>query len=69
MPLQAIAAEGVRGTVEIAPEYAAGLRDLDGFSHLILLFHLHRMTGYALEVTPYLDTEKRGVFATRSPKR
>jgi tRNA-Thr(GGU) m(6)t(6)A37 methyltransferase TsaA len=69
MPLQAVAAEGVRGTVEIAAEYAAGLRDLEGFSHLILLYHLHRMTGYALEVTPYLDTRKRGVFATRSPKR
>jgi tRNA-Thr(GGU) m(6)t(6)A37 methyltransferase TsaA len=69
MPLQAVAAEGVRGTIEIVPEYAAGLRDLDGFSHLILLYHLHRMTGYALEVTPFLDTETRGVFATRSPKR
>ncbi len=69
MPLQAVAAQGVTGTITIAPEYAAGLRDLDGFSHLILLYHLHQMTGHQLEVTPYLDTVTRGIFATRSPKR
>jgi tRNA-Thr(GGU) m(6)t(6)A37 methyltransferase TsaA len=69
MPLQSVAAVGVAGTVAIAPEYAPGLRDIEGFSHLILLYHLHRMTGSALEVTPYLDTQTHGVFATRSPKR
>lgn len=68
-PLQSVAAADAAGRVEIAPEYAGGLRDIEGFSHLILLYHLHRMTGYALAVTPYLDTVTHGVFATRSPKR
>jgi tRNA-Thr(GGU) m(6)t(6)A37 methyltransferase TsaA len=69
MPLQSVAAEGVAGSIEELPAYAAGLRDIEGFSHLILLYHLHRMTGYALDVTPYLDTATHGIFATRSPKR
>ena len=56
----------------LAPEYAAGLRDLEGFSHLILLCHLHQMRDYALMVRPYIggpDGPERGIFATRSPKR
>lgn len=69
MPLQTVAAEGVRGSVEIEPAFGAGLRDLDGFSHVILLTHLHRMSGFALEVTPYLDDQTHGIFATRSPRR
>lgn len=72
MPVHAVATPEVVGTVEIAPEYAAGLRDLDDFSHLILLYHLHEIRGHALEVRPYLagaDDPPRGVFATRSPKR
>jgi len=69
MPVQSVAAEGVAGTIGIMPEYVQGLRDVEGFSHLILLYHLHRITGYALDVTPYLDTATHGIFATRSPKR
>lgn len=72
MPVQNVGAEGSVGTIEIAPEYAAGLRDLEGFSHLILLYHLHRISGYALAVRSYIagpDGPERGVFATRSPKR
>jgi tRNA (adenine37-N6)-methyltransferase len=69
MPLQTVAAQGVRGSVEIEPIYAAGLRDLAVFSHLILLTHLHQMSGYSLEVTPYLDDQPHGIFATRSPRR
>ena len=69
MPLQTIAAEGVRGSVEIEPAFGEGLRDLDGFSHVILLTHLHQMSGFALEVTPYLDVQTHGIFATRSPRR
>jgi tRNA-Thr(GGU) m(6)t(6)A37 methyltransferase TsaA len=69
MPLQTVAAQGVRGSVEFAPAFRAGVKDLEAFSHLILLTHLHRMTGYALEVTPYLDDHAHGVFATRSPRR
>jgi tRNA-Thr(GGU) m(6)t(6)A37 methyltransferase TsaA len=69
MPLQTVAAEGVQGSVEIEPIYAAGLKDLAAFSHLILLTHLHQMSGYSLAVTPYLDDQPHGVFATRSPRR
>lgn len=69
MPLQTVAARGVRGSVEIEPIYAAGLKDLAAFSHLILLTHLHQMSGYSLEVTPYLDDQPHGIFATRSPRR
>lgn len=68
-PLQSVAAEGVAGSIDLLPAYAAGLRDIDGFSHLILLYHLHRMAGFALDVIPYLDTVSHGIFATRSPKR
>jgi tRNA-Thr(GGU) m(6)t(6)A37 methyltransferase TsaA len=57
------------GTVELDPAYAAGLRDIEGFSNLILLYHLHLIREPALEVVPFLDTASHGVFATRSPKR
>src|SRR5690348_7437413 len=69
MPLQAVAAAGVAGTIELEPAYAAGLRDLEGVSHLFLLYHLHRIEGFALEVTPFRVEQTQGIFATRSPKR
>jgi tRNA-Thr(GGU) m(6)t(6)A37 methyltransferase TsaA len=55
--------------VEVLEEYAPGLKDLQGFSHIILLYHLHRAQRYTLAVTPFLDTQQRGLFATRAPKR
>ena len=69
MPIQATAAIGVRGRIELDEALAEGLADLDGFSHLILLYHLHRITEPRLTVTPFLDDTPRGVFATRSPAR
>ncbi len=69
MPIQAAAAQGVAGTVEVHPEFCAGLKDLDGFSHIILLYHFHRSQGYALEVKPFMDDAPRGLFATRAPRR
>jgi tRNA (adenine37-N6)-methyltransferase len=69
MPLQSVAAHGVRGSVEFEPAYRAGLQDLEGFSHVILLTHLHRMSGFSPQVMSFLDTQPHGVFATRSPKR
>jgi tRNA-Thr(GGU) m(6)t(6)A37 methyltransferase TsaA len=69
MPIQPCAAMGVRGTVEIKPEYAGGLKDIDGFSHIILIYHLHVSKGFSLEVIPFLDDHPKGVFATRAPKR
>ena len=69
MPIQPSRSEGAKGTVEIFDEFIEGLADLDGFSHIILLFHLHRSEGYNLKVTPFLDNQPRGLFATRAPRR
>lgn len=68
-PIQSTGAVGVQGTVEIFPEFAQGLRDLDGFSHIILMYHFHRSDGFTLLVTPFMDSVQRGVFATRAPRR
>jgi tRNA (adenine37-N6)-methyltransferase len=68
MPLQSVAAAEVHGRIEVFAEYAAGLRDIDGFSHLYVICHLHRSVPGKLEVIPYLDDAVRGVFATRSPR-
>jgi tRNA-Thr(GGU) m(6)t(6)A37 methyltransferase TsaA len=69
MPIQPSGASGVRGTVEVEARWAEGLKDLAGFSHVILLYHFHRVQEISLTVTPFLDTEPRGLFATRAPKR
>ena len=69
MPIQPAGAIGVKGTVEVFEEYRAGLKDLDGFSHIILLYHFHRNRGFNLCVVPFMDSEPRGLFATRAPRR
>lgn len=69
MPVQTVAAHGSAGTIEVEPVFAGGLKDLDGFSHLWLLVHLHQSRGYTLDVIPYLDDQAHGVFATRVPRR
>jgi tRNA-Thr(GGU) m(6)t(6)A37 methyltransferase TsaA len=69
MPIQPKGAEDVEGTVELDPGFAEGLKDLSGFSHIILLYHFHRSEGFSLTVTPFMDTEKRGLFSTRAPRR
>lgn len=69
MPIQATAAIGIAGRIELDPDLAAGLVDLDGFSHITLLYHLHRITAPRLTVTPFLDDQPHGIFATRSPAR
>jgi tRNA-Thr(GGU) m(6)t(6)A37 methyltransferase TsaA len=69
VPIQSVAAGGICGSVEVFAEYAAGLKDLAGFSHIILLYHFHRVAQTRLIVVPFLDREPRGVFATRAPTR
>lgn len=69
MPIQPAGAANVRGTVEVLPELADGLRDLEGFSHIILLYHFHQVQEAKLVVTPFMDSKPHGVFATRAPKR
>ncbi|MBU1398061.1 MAG: SAM-dependent methyltransferase, partial [Proteobacteria bacterium] len=68
MPIQPAAAKGIEGTIDIKPEFENGLKYLDGFSHIILLYHLHLSKGFSLEVIPFLDDKPRGVFATRAPR-
>jgi tRNA (adenine37-N6)-methyltransferase len=68
-PIQAARAAGVQGAVEVFPEYAAGLRDLDGFERIWLVYWFDRAKPAELIVTPYLDTTPHGLFATRAPCR
>ena len=68
-PIQPKGAKGIKGTVEVFAEYAEGLKDLEGFSHIILVYHFHLSKGYKLRVKPYMDDTERGVFATRAPAR
>jgi tRNA-Thr(GGU) m(6)t(6)A37 methyltransferase TsaA len=69
MPIQPVGAAGVKGTVEVFEDFRPALKDLDGFSHIILLYHFHRSHGFNLHVVPFMDSEPRGLFATRAPKR
>ena len=68
-PIQPAGAKGTKGTVEIFPEYAEGLRDIEGFSHIILLYHFHLSKGATSIVKPFMDNETHGVFAMRGPSR
>lgn len=67
-PIQATRSQAV-GQVEIFPEFLDGLQDLEGFSHIILLYLFHKSKGYSLLVKPFLDNRLRGLFATRHPNR
>jgi len=67
MPIQPTGGQGVRGRIRVFEEYVEGLQDLNGFSHIILIYHFHLTRETRLVVTPFLDTTPRGVFATRSP--
>ena len=69
VPIQSAAAKGIEGTVEVFPEYVEGLEDLEGFSHIILIYHFHLSRHSTLKVKPYMDDRMHGVFATRAPAR
>ncbi len=69
MPIQPVGALSVRGNVDVFDKYVKGLSDLDGFSHVMLLYHFHQAAGPKLVVTPFMDSQVRGVFATRAPTR
>jgi tRNA-Thr(GGU) m(6)t(6)A37 methyltransferase TsaA len=68
-PIQPKAGKGIKGTVEVFPEFVDGLADLDGFSHIILISHFHLSNKYKLKVVPFMDDVEHGVFATRTPSR
>ncbi|MFN2298757.1 MAG: tRNA (N6-threonylcarbamoyladenosine(37)-N6)-methyltransferase TrmO [Anaerolineales bacterium] len=68
-PIQPVFAEGCTGRAEIFPRYADGLADVEGFSHIYLIYHLHRAGPMRLRIAPFLQNVERGVFATRAPSR
>jgi tRNA-Thr(GGU) m(6)t(6)A37 methyltransferase TsaA len=69
MPIQTAFAKGTKGYIEIFDEYVDGLKDLDQFSHLILIYHFHLSKGYDLTAKPFLGDTERGIFAIRGPRR
>lgn len=69
MPVQPSGSKTVKGTVIVDPEYEEGLEDLDGFSHIILIYYFHKSRGFSLKVIPFLDDRQRGLFSTRAPGR
>ncbi|HOS96711.1 MAG TPA: tRNA (N6-threonylcarbamoyladenosine(37)-N6)-methyltransferase TrmO [Deltaproteobacteria bacterium] len=68
-PIQSVYAQGCTGRAEVLPEYEEGLKDLEGFSHLILIYHFHRTDTVCLTVQPFLQDVDHGVFSTRAPCR
>jgi tRNA-Thr(GGU) m(6)t(6)A37 methyltransferase TsaA len=68
-PIQPVFAEGIAGTVEVYPELEEGLADIEGFSHLWLIYALDRVAEVSLTVKPFLEDHPHGVFATRAPRR
>jgi tRNA (adenine37-N6)-methyltransferase len=69
MPIQPSSETSGPGVIEIFPEFSDGLKDLEGFSHIYILYHLHMVKSSRLTVTPFLDDSPHGVFATRAPSR
>jgi len=69
MPIQAKGAEGTEGYIILDEAYLGGLDDLQGFSHIYLLYSFHQAKRTELLVTPFMDDQPRGVFSTRSPLR
>lgn len=69
VPVQGAGISKDIGEIILNKEYTLGLDDLNGFSHIYIVFHIHKSEGYKLKVKPFLDNEHRGIFATRSPKR
>ncbi len=68
-PIQPAGAKDINGKVELFPEYTEGLKDLRGFSHIILIYHFHLSKKAPLKVKPYMDNKAHGVFAMRGPAR
>jgi tRNA-Thr(GGU) m(6)t(6)A37 methyltransferase TsaA len=68
-PIQPVYAKGCMGYVELWPEFAEGLKDLEGFSHIYLVYHFHQCRQIKLTVKPFLQDVDRGIFSTRQPYR
>ncbi len=68
-PIQPPGANGIIGRVELEAQFQKGLKDLEGFSHLFLLYFFHLSEGFDLSVQPFLDKTTHGIFSTRAPRR
>ena len=68
-PIQPVYAQGCKGQVEVFTEFAEGLKDLGGFSHIYLIYHFHQSPPVKLIVKPFLQDAEHGIFATRAPCR
>ena len=69
IPIQPAAAEGIKGKVILYKKFTDGLKNLEGFSHIILIYHFHLSKGYSLKVIPFLHNKEQVIFATMAPKR
>lgn len=69
MPTQLLASKGIKGYIELFSAYTKGLIDLASLSHIALLYHLHKINGYYLITKPFIDNNKHGIFASKSPKQ
>ena len=69
MPIQPTGEASAPGSADVFPEFAEGLKDLEGFSHVMLIYHLHRARKANLTVIPFLGSAPHGIFATRAPTR
>lgn len=69
MPVQPSGSANAKGKIVINDEFVPGLFDLEGFSHITLLYHLHKVMDYSLKVIPFIDNKSHGIFATRAPTR
>jgi len=69
IPIQGIFDDKTEAWIELREEYADGLKDLDGFSHATLIYYFHQSQREEIEGRPFLEQEKHGIFAIRSPNR
>ena len=69
MPIQGKFKPGVKAWIELKKEYGAGLKDLDGFSYAIIIYYFHESERIEIEGKPFLENDKHGIFAIRSPHR
>lgn len=69
MPIQPSGADGIKGSITLKEQYIEGLKDLEGFSHIYVLYHFHQAQAAQLTVTPFMDENSHGIFATRAPRR
>ncbi len=69
VPIQPARNNNIKGSIEIFPEFAKGLKDIEGFSHIFLIYNFHLINKTSLSVIPFLDYQSRGVYSTRAPNR